>query len=162
MVYDTPNEGNDDDDIVTKEEVGVQRKEEAVGSVDSHRRSGRRFPDSQNAISRDGEQLKIGDFTLFVDTDDNFTIRGTAFRGTEGLWELLKRKNVNMAIVNKANLKTYKNILILTNAHLNRYQPGDNINISLGKKFRDVIVALFANSKVRDVKSALRRKCIKY
>ena len=43
---------------------------------------------------------------MFIDPDDNFTIKGTAFRGTEGLWELLTRKNVNTKVVNKGDLKT--------------------------------------------------------
>jgi len=37
----------------------------------------------------------IGDSPVSINTDDRFTIKGTAFGGTEGLWELLTRKNVN-------------------------------------------------------------------
>jgi len=57
---------------------------------------------------------------VFIDPDDNITIKGTALRGTEGLWEMLTRKHVN---IGKGDLNTYKKILILTNAHSNRYQP---------------------------------------
>jgi len=49
---------------------------------------GRRFLDTQYGIRKDGEQLMIGDYPGFIDTDDNFTIKGTAFRGTEGLWDV--------------------------------------------------------------------------
>jgi len=45
---------------------------------------------------------------VFVDTDDNFTIKGTAFRVTEVLWELLTRKIVNTEVINKADIKMYK------------------------------------------------------
>ena len=83
---------------------------------------------------------------MFIDTDDNITINWTVFIGTDGLWELLTRKNVNTQLIGKEDLKTYKN-LILTNAHLNRYQPGDNINITRGKKFRDAIAPLFAKPR---------------
>jgi len=59
----------------------------------SHSPSG--FLDIQYAIREEGEQLTFRDFTLFIDPDDNITINGTVFRGTEGLWEILTRKNVN-------------------------------------------------------------------
>jgi len=39
-------------------------------------------------------------------------------------------KNVKKEVVNKADIKTYKEILIITNTHLNIYQSGDNINIT--------------------------------
>ena len=51
--------------------------------------SGRRFLDTQYGIRKDGEQLMIGDSPVFIDPDDNFTIKGTAFRWTEGVWEIL-------------------------------------------------------------------------
>jgi len=52
----------------------------------------------------------IGDYPVFIDTDDNFTNNETTFWGMDGLWELLTSKNVNMEIMNKADLKTFKNI----------------------------------------------------
>jgi len=48
----------------------------------------------------------IGDSPVFIDPDDNITIKGRVFRGTEGLWELLTRKNVNTQLVGKEGLKT--------------------------------------------------------
>ena len=69
----------------------------------------------------------IGDSTVFIDPDVNLTKKGTAFSGTELLWELLTRKDVNSQLVGKEDLKTYKKILILANAHLTKYQPDDNI-----------------------------------
>jgi len=85
-------------------------------------------------------------------------LRGTAFRGTEGLWELLTRKNVNTELIGKEDLKTKK---IIGN-ELNRYQLGDNINITQGEKFRDVIRPLFSKPKRRGFESALSRKWVKY
>ena len=61
----------------------------------------------------------IGDSPVIVDPDGNITIKRTVFRGTEGLWELLTRKNVNTEVIKKNDLKQLKK-LILTNAHLNR------------------------------------------
>ena len=46
-------------------------------------------------IHKDGEQLMIGDSPVYIDFDDNVTIKGTVFRGTEGLWEIQTLKNVN-------------------------------------------------------------------
>ena len=68
----------------------------------------RYFLDTQYGIRKDGEQLTIGDSPVFIDPDDNFTIKRTAFRGTDGLWELLTRKNVNTEVIKKNDLKTYK------------------------------------------------------
>jgi len=59
-------------------------------------------------MRKDAEQLMIGDSPVFIDTDDNFTIKGTVFRVKEGLWELLTRKNVNTEVNNKSDLKTNK------------------------------------------------------
>jgi len=121
-----------------------------------------RFLDTQYGIRRDSEQLMIGDSPVFMNPDANLTIKGRVFRGTVGLWELLTRKNVNTQLVGKEELKTYNKILILTNAHLTRYQPGDNINIKRGKEFCEVIALLFAKPKGGVVESALRRKWKKY
>ena len=104
----------------------------------------------------------IGNSPVFIDTDGNFTIKGTAYKWSEGLWDLLTRKNVNTQAINKKELKTYKKILIMTNAHLNRYQPSDNIATTRGKKFRDVIAPLFAKPEGRCVESALSHKWIMY
>jgi len=48
---------------------------------------------------------------VFIDREVNLTIKGTEFRGTEGLWELLTRKNVNKQLLGKEDLKTCKKYL---------------------------------------------------
>jgi len=48
----------------------------------------------------------IGDSPVFIVPDANLIIKGTAFKGTERLWELLTRKNVNTQLVGKEDLKT--------------------------------------------------------
>ena len=92
----------------------------------------------------------IGDSLFDIDTDGNITIKGTVFRGKEVLWELLTRRTVNIELINKDVLKTYKKF-IMTNEHLKRYQPGDNINVTRGKKFHVVNPPRFANPKGRVV-----------
>ena len=98
IVYETPKQGfipRDED--VTEEEV-----EENVGTV---ARPPRHFLNTQYGIRKEGEQLMIGDSPVFIDPDDNITIKGTAFRGTRGLWDLLTRKNENTQLIGKDDLK---------------------------------------------------------
>jgi len=42
---------------------------------------------------------------------------------------------VNTEFITKDDLKSYKKILTMTNAHLTKYQPDGNINITRGKSF---------------------------
>jgi len=86
----------------------MEEEEQNVGNVAS---PPRRFLSTQYGILSDGEQLMIGDSPVFIDTNDNVTIKGTAFSGTEELWELLMRKNVNTHLIGKEDLKT-KNFVI--------------------------------------------------
>jgi len=87
------------------------------------------------------------------------TIKGTVCTGTEGLWELLKCKNMNTNLVGKADFKIYiEKILILASTHLIIYQTGDNIYITRGKKFREVIAPIFAKPNGHGVESALGGK----
>jgi len=53
------------------------------------------------------------DSPMFKDSDDNVTIKGNVFSGTEGLWEQLTRKNVNTQLIGKEDLKTYKKLMIM-------------------------------------------------
>ena len=55
------------------------------------------------------------------------------------------------------DLGTYNKILLMTNAHLEGYQPGGVINVTGGKKFREIITPVFAKPKARSVESELRR-----
>ena len=48
----------------------------------------------------------IGDSPVFIDPDANLTIKGTVFRGTEELGELLTHKNGNTQLIGKEDLKT--------------------------------------------------------
>ena len=154
-----PKRGYDDD---ITEEVGAQTEEEEGEEEETVANPPRLFLDKQYSIHDKGEKLIIGDSPVFIDTDDMVTIKGKAFRGTEGLWEILTRKSPNTQLVGKEDLRKCKKILILINAHLTRYQHRDNINKTRGKKFRHVIEPLFAKPKRRGVESAIRRKWVRY
>jgi len=98
-------EDDDEDDSVNEEEsYGKEvEKEEYIVTVASPRR----FLDTQFGNRKDVEHLMVGDSPVIIDTDDNFTIKETAFKGTDSLWELSMRKNVNTEVINKSVLKTY-------------------------------------------------------
>ena len=94
---------------------------------------------------------------MLVDPNSDITIKGREFRGTTGLWELLTRKNVDRKKITTYDLKKYKKILELTNAHLISYQPCGDIQITRGAKYRVIIASLFSNTRRRGVETALRR-----
>jgi len=122
----------------------------------------RRFLDPQYGVRKDGDMFMIGDCHIVVDTVGEITIKDRVFKGSKGLGELLTRKKVNTEFITKDDRKSYKKILTMTNAHLTKYQHDGNINITRGKKFRDIIAPLFEKAKGRGVESVLRRKWTKY
>jgi len=76
----------------------------------------------------------IGDSPELIDTSGDIMINDRVFKGSKGLWELLTRKNVNTEVITKDDMKSYKKILTMTNAHLTQYLPEGNINITQWKK----------------------------
>ena len=122
----------------------------------------RRFLDTQYGVRKGGNKFMTGDSPVLFDTSGDITIKDRVFKGSKGLWELLTHKNVNMEVITKDDLKSYKKILTMTNAHLTQYQPDGIINITRGNIFRDIIAPLFAKQKGSGVESSLRRKWTKY
>jgi len=121
----------------------------------------RRFLDTQYGVRKDGDIFMSRDSPIVVDTDGDIMIKEQVFKGSKGLWELLTRKKVNTKVITKNDLKTYKKTLTMNNAHLTKYKPDGNINITRVKNL-GIIAPLFAKPKGRGVESALRRKWIKY
>jgi len=68
----------------------------------------RRFLDTQYFIRKDGDTFKIGDSQVLVDQNGDITIKEKEFRGSEGLRELLTRKNVNKVQLTSDDLRKYK------------------------------------------------------
>jgi len=120
----------------------------------------RRFPDTQSWLRKESDIFKIDDSPVLVDQDDDITSMQNEFRGSEVLWELLTRKNVNKEHMTSDDQRKYKKIVLLTNARLEGYQPGGVINVGRGTNFREIIAPLFAKPKGRGVKSGLRRAWI--
>jgi len=104
----------------------------------------------------------IGDSHVLVDTSGDVTVKDRVFKGLKGMWELLTRKNVNTEVITRDDLKSYKKIMTMTNSHLTQYHPDGNINITRGKKFREIISPTFAIPMFRGVENSLRRKWTKY
>ena len=121
---------DDDDDVFVEEEAQAFGREN-VGPIASPYivpyLYNRRYLDTQNGLRKDGDSFKIGDSAVLVDPNSNIAIKGREFKGTTGLWELLKRKNVDRKKITTDDLKNYKKILEPNNAHLTSYQPGGDI-----------------------------------
>lgn len=118
---------------------------------------GSRMLDTQYGIRKVGDNFMIGNATVTVDNTSDLTIKGEHFKGTKDLWNLLTRKNVNYDAIDEDELKKYKTILEMTNAHLEGYRSGNNIQTSRGPKFKNVIARLFPEAKV-----AIRQKWVTY
>ena len=118
-----------------------------------------RFLDKKCGIRREeGGRFMIRDSVLTVHDMSDISINGSHFRGTRGLWELSTRKNVTRGVVTTDDLKRYKTILQLTNAHLQGYEPGGNVQTSRRTKFREGISKLFAQTRrSRGVELSLHR-----
>ena len=103
--------------------------------------------DTRYGIRREGDHLKIGNSKVTVDNMRNIIIKAKEFKGTEDLWKLLTRKNVDYDSIDKNDLQLYKTILEMTSAHFQGYRPGGNIQTSRGTKFKNIIGKLFPEAK---------------
>jgi hypothetical protein len=108
-----------------------------------------RFLDKQYCIRRDGDTLMIGNSTINQDEPGVITISGKRFKLTKGLWELLIRKHVDTYMIPPNDMKRYRSILEITNAHLKVYERGGNLRISRGLNYTKVISNLFPNGTLK-------------
>ena len=79
--------------------------------------SKKRGLDTEYGIRTDADGFMIGYSRFGVDRDGNIHIKNVEFPATKGLWKLLTRK-VDKKSITTDDLKQYKAILKLTNAHL--------------------------------------------
>ena len=102
----------------------------------------------------------ICDSQLGVVRDGNIHINNVV-PATKGLWELLTRKRVDIKSVTTSDIKQYKTILEMTNAHLEGYKPRANIHTSKGVKYKEIISKLFPGGpRQSGVEAALRPEWI--
>ena len=105
----------------------------------------------------------IGDSQVGVDRDGNIQINNVEFPATKGLWELLTRKRVDKNSVTSADIKQYKTISEMTNAHLKGYKPRANVRTSKGVKYKEIISKLFpGGTRQSGVEAALSREWMTY
>ena len=162
FIYENPKQepARDDDDFLEEEAKTYGR--ENVGSVASPYIMPyiykRRFLDTQYGTRNEGDVFKMDDSAVIVNTDGDITIKGKEIRWSDGLCELLPRKKVNKQHVTSDDLRTYKKILQMANAHLNGYQPGGAINVTGRRMFGQII----ARRKGRGFESTLRCVWRKY
>ena len=76
-MFETPKEGfilgiEDDDD---HEDSVIEEEDVGSGASHPYMGRGRRFLDKQYDFSKFGEQLMVVDSLVFIDIDDNFTIK---------------------------------------------------------------------------------------
>jgi hypothetical protein len=108
-----------------------------------------RTVDTRYGLRREGSNFMIGDSKVNISEDSDLTIKGRHFEGTRGLWDLLTRNFVDSKVITESDMKTYKSILELTNAHFEGYTPRSDIAIIRGPKFNNVISKLFRHTKRR-------------
>jgi len=119
--------------------------------------------DKDFGIRREADgSFKIGNSTVEIDPQSNVYVQGKMYEGTPGLFELLTRKKVNHSLVSTNDLKNYRHILNVTNAHRENHDPSGVIKTTRGVKFHDVIAKLFPGTRQRGVETALRRRWISY
>jgi hypothetical protein len=102
-----------------------------------------RATDTIFGIYRDKSgNFKIGDSEVEIENNDLY-IKDNHFTGTRGLWELLTKKSIDFSKITSSDRKVYKQILILTNGHLQNNEPYNQIKSNRGKKYKEVIAKLF-------------------
>lgn len=89
----------------------------------------------------DSGGLMIGDTPLEVDDDDNLMIKGKTYPASQGIFELIF-KPIPVKYSSR-DLKNFKEILKLTNAHRKQYSSNSPIHRNSSKKYKNVIIKLF-------------------
>lgn len=100
-------------------------------------------------IRMEDGHLKIGNQHIDVNGDE-LDVKEKKFQITTGLRELLTRKRP-ANIYSKSDLNAYREILLLTNAHLKDYQSGNEIEAGNNFQYKSIVSKLFANHKGGEV-----------
>lgn len=87
----------------------------------------------------DGTKLMVGNKNLDFDHEGNVRIGGINYGASEGLYELLFKRLPDRNIYTDDDLKTYRSILIATNAHRDDYKYDGKIKSNRGLKYTRII-----------------------
>ena len=123
------------------------------------------FLDKEFGIRKDADgHFGIGKSPIEIDENSDVFVEGKTYTGTPGLFELLTRKKINKSLITTQDLKNYRRILDVTNAHRKHNKRAGVIKATRGVKFREVISHLFPATTMnkRGVETALRRTWIRY
>lgn len=93
-------------------------------------------------IRIEDDQIKIGNQTVQL-YDNMLEIHGKKFQMSEGLKELLVESKPATHLYTSDDLQTFKEILMLTNAHRQQYQAENDIYANRSNKYRFIISKLF-------------------
>lgn len=92
----------------------------------------------------DGDKLMVGNQPLTFDNEGNIHLNNVQYRGTEGIYELLFKRQPDENLYTQDDLDAYKDLLIKTNAHKKGYLPHNHINRPTNSiKYKNIISVLF-------------------
>lgn len=80
---------------------------------------------------------------IYLPHENVIQIKNESFKPTRGLLELMFKKKPIKSLVTEKDYNTYKDILLLTNAHLVKYTEGERIQVTNTFKYKNIIKKLF-------------------
>lgn len=99
-------------------------------------------------IRNEHGKLMLGSYPISV-IDNKLTIDGESYFLTLGLNELLFKKAPDFKVVTEDDKRSYKTLLLKTNAHRRDFDPNKPIKSNKGMKYLFIIKPLFKLSKPR-------------
>lgn len=92
----------------------------------------------------DNDKLMVGNSPLTFDEDGNIILNKVQYKGTEGLYELLFKRQPDDSVYNRDDLNAYKDMLIKSSAHKKNYVSNNHINRPVNSiKYKTIVSTLF-------------------
>ena len=99
--------------------------------------------DHTYGVRYEDPDFKIGNKIIEI-KDDAIIIDNITYTGTIGLWELIALKTPKE--YNEGDLKTYKELLLQTSAHLKGFRPDAQVSANRHSKYQNIIKPLFVKT----------------
>ena len=100
--------------------------------------------DKLYGVRKTDGKLYFGDSEIFL-TDDDIVVKSRKFPNTNGLLELLFKKDPNQSIFDKKDLNTYREMMKITNCHRKKFEENGEIRRHKSRKYDNIIAPLFEN-----------------
>lgn len=100
------------------------------------------FTNVPYGVRRERGKLMLGSARFFMD-DHYFKIAGRNYECTDGLKQLLFEKSPDLSQITSEDLKSYKSMLMETNAHRRDFDSKKPIKTNKGQKYLKIIKPLF-------------------